>query len=83
MSSGCGGHCESCCGKGYQPREAASVARDPVCGKKLDCESYGVRKLKWDDSVFFFCGTACMTKFIDDPKRYLKKKGFFSFLRRS
>lgn len=29
----------------------------------------------------FFCSTKCLTDFINDPKAYMEKKGFFSFLK--
>jgi len=77
---GCGTHDDACFDR--METEARIVAHDPVCGKKLDCESTDARKLKWEDAVFFFCSTKCMTDFINDPKKYTKKKGFFGFLKR-
>ncbi len=81
MSNACGGHGCVCDGSRFIEHEASVVARDPVCGKKLDCESHGVRQLNWDGAVFFFCDTRCMTKFIKNPKKYVGKKGFFNFLK--
>lgn len=81
MSNVCGGHGHTCCQEGYRGQEARTVVRDPVCGRKIDCESEGVRQLNWDDAVFYFCDTRCMTKFVNDPKKYMKP-GLFAYLRR-
>lgn len=82
MSNVCGGQGCVCCKSQLHQHEARVTARDPVCGKKLDCESQNVKRLNWDDATFFFCDTRCMTKFINTPKKYIKRKGFLSFFRR-
>lgn len=83
MANVCGGQGHTCCqDERFEPREGDVMAHDPVCGKKLDCQSKGVRELKWKDAVFFFCSTKCMTDFINNPKKYTGKKGFLGFLRR-
>lgn len=81
MSNICGGHGNVCCNEGFREHEPAVMVHDPVCGKKLDCESKGVQQLNWNDAVFYFCDTRCMTKFVKNPKKYVGKKGFLSFLK--
>ena len=76
--AGCGCHDDACFDRG----EPTRLARDPVCGKKLDCEGHTTRQFNWDGATFFFCSTKCMTDFINDPKKYLKRKtGFFRLLK--
>ncbi|QJB55508.1 YHS domain-containing protein [Pseudodesulfovibrio sp. zrk46] len=81
MSNVCGGQGCVCSKDRYREPEAKIVARDPVCGKKLDCNSEGVRQLNWEGAVFYFCDTRCMTKFVQNPKKYVGKKGIWNFLK--
>lgn len=80
--AGCSSYDDACFDRLAAGKEIGVAAHDPVCGKKLDCESEDVRQLNWEDATFFFCSTKCMTKFINDPKKYLGKRPFFRFLRR-
>ncbi len=67
-----------CChDAGFKRKEAERVARDPVCGKMIDCEKKEAIKLPHDDKLVFFCSTKCMTNFINDPKKYADKKHRF------
>jgi len=68
----------SCQKTGFKRKEARTVARDPVCGKKIDCEGRDALKLSHEKSVYFFCSTRCMTAFMSDPGKYQdKKQNFF------
>ncbi len=66
-----------CCDQGFKRKEADAVSKDPVCGMKVDCENKGALKLNHEGNDVYFCSTACMTKFINDPEAYLKKKKSF------
>jgi YHS domain-containing protein len=63
-----------CCDQGYKPKDAEVIAKDPVCGMKVDCEDKNALKLKHEECEVFFCSTACMTKFINAPEAYKTKK---------
>lgn len=81
MSNVCGGLGHTCCEERYKEQEPKVVVRDPVCGKKLDCESEGVRQLNWKGAVFYFCDSRCMSEFVKNPKKYVGKKGFWNFFK--
>lgn len=87
MASHCGkegsGMCGCCHEAGFKKKDAEIVARDPVCGKKIDCEDKNAIKLPHGDVLYYFCSTMCMTDFISDPEKYKsKKRGFFGLFQR-
>lgn len=59
-----------CCGGGYKPKGASNVAKDPVCGMKVDCDDRNALKITFEDKDFYFCSTMCMTKFTNAPEAY-------------
>lgn len=75
--------CGCCQEAGFKRKEAEIMARDPVCGKKIDCEDRNSIKLTQDDGVYYFCSTMCMTAFINDPEKFKnRKRGLFGLFRR-
>lgn len=68
-----------CChDAGFTRKEAEVVAKDPVCGKKIDCDDRQALKLRHGDVLYYFCSTLCMTRFINNPKKYgTTKHNFF------
>jgi len=56
--------------------EAHAKAKDPVCGMTVDPDAtdlvyvHGGRK-------YYFCAKGCQTAFEKNPRKYLKRKGFF------
>lgn len=72
-----------CChDAGFKHKEAEIVARDPVCGKKIDCEDKNALRLTHGAKVYFFCSTQCMTDFINDPRKYeTRRHSFLGFFR--
>lgn len=72
-----------CCEQGYKPKDAENVARDPVCGMMVDRGKKDALKINHDGQDVFFCSTACMTKFINNPEAYgNRKKSLFGFFKR-
>ena len=70
---------DCCCNPGFRHKESRIVSRDPVCGRKVDCEDRNARSLSHEATLYFFCSTQCMTDFINDPERYARnKRGLFS-----
>jgi len=49
---------------------AAAIARDPVCGMRVD-PATARNHLRHDGADYFFCGARCREKFAADPARYL------------
>jgi Cu+-exporting ATPase len=45
-------------------------ARDPVCGMRVDPETFGYRELH-DGIAYGFCSERCRQKFAADPLKYL------------
>lgn len=79
--AGCGPGC-ACSQKRYEASKSGKVARDPVCGQKVNCDSPDSRKLVREGVEHHFCSTKCMADFVNDPERYLnRKRGFFGFLK--
>ncbi|WP_147822299.1 hypothetical protein [Salidesulfovibrio onnuriiensis] len=60
-------HCDGC-GIREKYEYPDTVYVDPVCGKKLDPRHHDVRCLKVDGREYWFCGTKCMTRFIEQHK---------------
>ncbi|WP_157871314.1 YHS domain-containing protein [Pseudodesulfovibrio piezophilus] len=80
MSKGCGPSC-GCAKRRQEDKTVNYVARDPVCGKRVDRNNSNSQSIMQPEGEMFFCSTKCMTEYISDPSRYAgKKKGFFSFL---
>lgn len=67
-----------CCGgSGYTPKDSEDVARDPVCGMKVDCSARDVLKISHDGKDFYFCSTMCLTKFTNNPEAYKEEERCF------
>ncbi len=45
--------------------------RDPVCGKPVDTTEKKFRAT-YETDVFYFCSTACMDTFKQDPEKYVE-----------
>lgn len=72
--AGCGPGC-SCAEKRHNLTKAvAHIARDPVCGRKVNRLSNTTQRIMQPDGEVFFCSTKCMTEFINNPDKYAKKK---------
>jgi Cu+-exporting ATPase len=56
----------------HQPADAASSARDPVCGMSVNPET-SRHRLAYKGTTYHFCSDACRTKFEADPAKYLDK----------
>jgi Cu+-exporting ATPase len=52
--------------------ESQAVARDPVCGMKVD-PAASKHRFDYRGETFHFCSVGCRTKFAADPKTYLDK----------
>jgi len=50
--------------------DGAAVVKDPVCGMTVD-PATSKHRAEHGGQVFHFCSAGCLTKFVDDPKRYL------------
>ena len=72
--AGCGPGC-GCSQKRQAMIDAvAHVAQDPVCGRKVNRLINTTQRIVDADGEHFFCSTDCMTKFIDNPGKYTRKK---------
>ena len=56
----------------HQPADAASSARDPVCGMSVNPET-SRHRLEYNGTTYHFCSDGCRTKFEADPAKYLDK----------
>ena len=53
------------------------TVRDPVCGRRLNPDRT-FRFADFKGQRYFFCSPGCRDAFGNDPRKYLKSKGFFS-----
>jgi Cu+-exporting ATPase len=68
----CGGHHED---KGHDHSahaDARPLARDPVCGMRVD-PATSKQRFDYRGETFHFCSAGCRTKFAADPAKYLDK----------
>ena len=56
----------------HQPADAASSARDPVCGMSVNPKT-ARHRLEYNGTTYHFCSDGCRTKFEADPVKYLDK----------
>jgi Cu+-exporting ATPase len=68
------GETKACSGHHDHPARAESqtVARDPVCGMKVD-PATSKHQFDHRGESFQFCSAGCRTKFAADPRKYLTK----------
>jgi YHS domain-containing protein len=68
-----GSLCADCVayGWGIAPMPLVENARDPVCGRNVDCDNALAHQ--HENELFFFCGMNCRDAFRAHPERYLKK----------
>ena len=59
-----------CCGGQGAARDAASEAKDPVCGMSVD-PSATAHHARHDGVDHHFCSAGCRAKFVADPERYV------------
>ena len=73
-----------CCDQGFKRKEPENGAIDPVCGMKVDACSQDALSITHGGKDYYFCSTACMTQFLNNPTATGKKehKSFFSFLKK-
>jgi Cu+-exporting ATPase len=70
------GGTNACCGGDHDHdahAEIQAVARDPVCGMKVD-PAASKHRFDYRGEIFHFCSAGCRTKFAADPKKYFDKK---------
>lgn len=58
----------------------AHIAKDPVCGRKVNRLSSTTQHITQADGEHFFCSTKCMTEYINNPEKYSKKKNLLERL---
>jgi Cu+-exporting ATPase len=56
----------------HQHADAASSARDPVCGMSVNPKT-SRHRLEYNGTIYHFCSDGCRTKFEADPAKYLDK----------
>jgi P-type Cu+ transporter len=69
------GEAKACCGGHHDHgahAESQAVARDPVCGMKVD-PAASKHHFDYRGETFHFCSAGCRTKFAADPRTYLDK----------
>ena len=67
-----GGHSHAgCCGGAHD--KPAAAAKDPVCGMSVDLQKTSHR-FEHRGQTYYFCCAGCLSKFADDPQRYLEPK---------
>jgi Cu+-exporting ATPase len=67
------GRAKACCGEHHDHdanTESQAVARDPVCGMKVD-PAASKHRFDYRGETFHFCSAGCRTKFAADPTKYL------------
>src|SRR6266700_8176994 len=52
-----------------QFKEMATMATDPVCGMKIECEK--AVTTEWEGQVFSFCSKGCRSEFLEEPQQFL------------
>jgi P-type Cu+ transporter len=70
------GGTKACCGGQHDHgahAESHAVARDPVCGMKVD-PATSKHRFDTNGETFHFCSAGCRTKFAADPRKYLDNK---------
>jgi YHS domain-containing protein len=64
---GCCGRAAECGGSREDKREQV---KDPVCGAMVPCGPATLR-MPYRKNEYVFCSTACLTRFMNDPARYV------------
>lgn len=78
--SGCGPGCGCAAKRQNLMDSVAHIARDPVCGRKVNRLSSTTQRYTQADGEYYFCSTKCMTEFINNPSKFTEKKGLLSRL---
>ena len=52
------------------------MIKDVVCNMKVD-EKTTEYKLEYDGDAYYFCGPGCREEFSRNPKKWLKRKGWW------
>lgn len=69
-----GSLCADCVAYGWSiaPMPLVESARDPVCGRPVDCDNALAHQHQGE--LFFFCGMNCRDAFREEPARHTKSK---------
>jgi Cu+-exporting ATPase len=63
----------ACCGKHGDADQAATPARDPVCGMSVD-PAIAKHRFTYKEQEYFFCSARCRARFEAEPEKFLAPK---------